>query len=146
MANRQQIWADYDAFENFGLYYSVHQDFEQQREIHAAFDIAISARIPGAQIGAVIVRPIKEGPWAMNISYAKGSIGGEVSHWHGVLPGGGPGPWENGGLFSARFDLTVRVDVEIDEIGSVNLPTIRKTVALPLYWNVDTQRYVYVTV
>jgi hypothetical protein len=146
MANRQQIWADYDAFENFGLFYSVHQDFEQQREVNNAFDLAIAARIPSVQAGSVILRPLKEGPWAMKLGYEKGSIGGEVSHWHGVLPDGSPGAWEKGGLFSARFDLTVRVDVEIDEVGAIKLPTIRKVVSFPLHWNPETQRYVYVTI
>ncbi len=146
MANRQQIWADYDGFEGFGLCYSVHQDFEQQREIDNAFDLAIWARIPGEQIGSIVLRPIKEGPWTMKLLLAQGSIGGELGHWHGVLPNGSPGPWEQGGLFSARFDLTVRVEVEIAEIGSIRLPTIRKVVALALHWNPETQRYVYVTI
>ena len=150
MKDIQQVWESQDGWKALGLRYFVHQDFDQQPDILKAFDLIISARVLGAQIGEVTVAPLANtNPIVMPlIGGIGGSIKGQLDDWQGFMPDGtSAASWTNGGLGSARFLLTLDIDivVPIPIFGKmpIQVKGFHKPCVLLLHWNVATSRYTY---
>jgi hypothetical protein len=131
------------------LHYYAHQDFDQQPDISNAFDLIISARVLGAQIGQATAQPLKNGPLTMQlVAGVAGSIKGQIDDWQGYLPDGKTtAPWTHGGLGSARFLLTLDIDVTvpIPLIGHtpIQVKAFHKPCIVLLHWDANKQRYTY---
>ena len=152
MADIQQVWESQDGWKVLGLRYYVHQDFDKQPDISGAFDLVISARVLGAQIGQCIVNPLKNtNPLTMPLANGiGGSIKGQLDDWQGYLPDGQTkATWTRGGLGSARFLLTLDIDitVPIPIIGHtpIQVKGFHKPCTVLLHWD-GTSKYIYMPV
>lgn len=148
MTDIQQVWEGHDGWKVLGLRYYVHQDFDQQPDITNAFDLVISARVLGAQIGQAKVNPLKNTDLSLQlVGGVAGSIKGQLDDWQGYKPDGiTKGEWKKGGLGLGRFLLTLDIDVTVP-VGPVRIPVqvkaFHKPCTILLHWNDAQQRYVY---
>ncbi len=150
MADIQQVWESQDGWKVLGLRYYVHQDFAQQPDISNAFDLIVSARVLGAQIGEATINPLKNGPVKLQlVGGVGGNIQGQVDDWQGYLPDGKTtAQWGAGGLGSARFLLTLDIDVSVPVpiLGHVpiQVKAFHKPCVVLLHWNAAQKRYTYI--
>lgn len=144
MANIQQVWEGHDGWKALGLRYYVHQDFDKQPDISAAFDLVISARALGIQVGQAIVNPLKNtNPVDLNCTI--GAIKGQLDNWQGYKSDGSKGDWGSGGLATAQFLLTLDVDVTVPPFGGkISVKAFHKPCTVLLHWDSNSKRYVYV--
>jgi hypothetical protein len=150
MADIQQVWESEDGWKTLGLRYFVHQDFQKQPDISNAFDLIISARVLGAQIGQASLQPLQS---TNNLSLQliggiTGSIKGEINDWQGYMPDGKTkAAWNHGGLGSARFLLTLDIDIAVPVPIVGNLPiqvkAFHKPCVVLLHWSAGQKKYVY---
>src|ERR1700676_802675 len=148
MADIQKGGESQHGWKTLGLRYYVHQDFEKQPDISGAFDLVISARVLGAQIGQCIVNPLKNGRPTMQLGNGiAGSIKGQLDDWQGYLPDGQTeATWTQGGLGSARFLLTLDiVTVPIPIIGKtpIQVKAFHKPCTVLLHWDAGQKKYTY---
>ncbi|HEY4441395.1 MAG TPA: hypothetical protein VGN14_13130 [Candidatus Elarobacter sp.] len=147
MADLHQVWESTDGWKVLRLDYFVHQDFDQQPDIGNAFDLVISARVLGAQIGQVILNPLGNGPVTMALAAGMaGTIAGQIDDWQGYLPDGKTtAAWTAGGLGSARFTLTLDIDVrvKVPVLGQipVQIKGFHKPCTVLLHWDAQQRRY-----
>jgi hypothetical protein len=142
VANVLQVWEGNDGWSVLGLRYYVHQDFDIQPSIGGAFDFIVSARLLGAQIGSATVTPLQNGPVNLNVTGA-GTIKGEVNDWQGYRADGTPAAWNAGSLATARFTLTLDIDVTAPLIGHIVVKGFHKPVTVLLHWDAATKKYVF---
>jgi hypothetical protein len=150
MADIQQVWEGHDGWKVLGIRYYVHQDFDKNPDITDAFDLVISARVFGPQIGQCIVDPLKNtNPLTMQlVGGVLGSIQGQLDDWQGYMPDGKTkGEWAAGGLGSARFLLTLDIDISVPA-GPLHIPikvkAFHKPCTVLLHWNAQTKKYSYI--
>lgn len=150
MAEIQQVWESQDGWKVLGLRYYVHQDFDKQPDIGTSFDLVISARVLGAQIGQCIVNPLQDtNPLTMQlIEGIGGTFKGQLDDWQGYLPDGQTkAGWAQGGLGTARFLLTLDVDITapIPILGKIpiQVKAFHKPCTVLLHWDVGNKKYVY---
>lgn len=145
MSDIHQVWESQDGWKALGIRYYVHQDFDIQGDIKDAFDLVVSARALGVQLGAATLDPLANTKdLNLNLPVAQGSIKGEINDWQGYKPDGTKGPWIGGGLSQARFLLTLDVDVTLPMVGSkVQIKAFHKPCTVLLHWDGAKNRYVY---
>lgn len=150
MADIQQVWESHDGWKALALSYFVHQDFDQQPNIANAFDLVMSARVLGAQIGQCTVQPLQNtNPLTLQlVGGIVGSIKGQLDDWQGYMTDGvTKAEWTRGGLGSARFTLTLDVDimVRVPIFGPmpIQIKGFHKPCTVLLHWNSAEGRYAY---
>jgi hypothetical protein len=149
MVDVHQVWQSEDGWKALGLHYFVHQDFDQHPDISKAFDFIISARALGPQIGQTTVQPLQNtNPLTVPlVEGVVGTIKGQLDDWQGYLPDGKKGSWSQGGLGSARFVLTLDIDVMVPVplLGRIPIQVkgFHKPCTVLLHFDAVKKRYVY---
>jgi hypothetical protein len=143
MADVHQVWESHDGWKALGLRYFVHQDFDKQPDISSAFDLVISARALGIQVGQAIVNPLQNtNPVDLNCTV--GTIRGQLDNWQGVGSDGKPAAWTAGGLTQATFLLTLDIDITIPPFGGkITVKGFHKPCTVLLHWDSQANEYVY---
>jgi hypothetical protein len=144
MADIHQVWEGHDGWKALGLRYYVHQDFDKQPDIGAAFDFIVSARVLGAQIGSKTVNPLAN--QKIDLGATTGTISGEIDDWQGYR-GDTKAAWDAGQLTQARFLLVLDVDITLPPpFGKVAVKGFHKPCAVLLHWDAAKNKYVYMPV